>query len=146
MDMHTVPLAIIRVTGAKLTAWANTKRLILTRVVMADMEQAWWYYWLVIHSTIIFWAHTTLWTELHRENYIWVKQNKQDLRELFSVTGSINVIQKKKKCMFLWESWAKAMFGETIGSEHGKVRRPESPELTWGQWQSLKVFCFILSF
>lgn len=50
------------------------------------------------------------------------------------------------------------MAGETTRTEHRNDERvyimlnlegpgrPESLELTWGQWQSLRVFCFSLSF
>lgn len=52
----------------------------------------------------------------------------------------------------------KVIGGETTRIEHRNDERvyvmlnlegpgrPESLELTWGQWQSLKVFCFGLSF
>lgn len=137
---------------------------------MADMEPDRRNYSLVIHSIIIFWAHTIPWTELHRENYTWIKQDKQDLREILFAKGQ-NVEYTRTTYMF-WESWqvqvcwnfmfqcagTKALAGETTGTVYRKVGkahitlglegpdRPDRLQLTWQQWQSSRMtyFAFLI--
>ena len=138
------------------------KKLILTRRVMVAMVQAWRNYWLVIHSTL-FWAYTIQCTELHRENYIWVEQHKQNLRGIVSAKGPTCIVHKRNSSIYVLLRlmsgsvfWNQSMANETTGTEPRKVRRvhnilgpkgkPESLELPWGQWQSSNMLCSVLSF